>query len=452
MKRNIALTAAAFTAAALALASCQQQGPVQGELAQSQPAIGFRTLGQSGLLKGNTAIEDVAALETEGFHVAVYKGSDGSIFINNSAATKNPGYGPQDNWGTGTTYYWPEENLDVVAISSYDKLTADYGFTNLNFGSAALADNSFNYTTPEDITKQIDVVIAANSEANKTAHEGPGIPLNFQHIFSQISVEAGNGIGKTLNGAPTVTIAGVALVNLFNNGGAFNFPANTQKGEEWVEGGTQTTLAKTDIWPNMGTTRNIFYAWAGDNGGSTKELLPSETEYEDVTQADQNFFVLPQALTQWLAPKDKITDASNLTTTENGFRIAFLAKIVKGDGSAAVIFPKNTSNTYDWLSVPVPSEVLDKLGPGIKYVFRINFNSDGNGGFGYEDPTPGEIPGGENNPDPTPDPTPGTDGDDDEGDPIKSDAPITFNPSVDKYFINWEMVDGQKVYTIDINL
>ena len=452
MKRNIALTAAAFTAAALALASCQKS-PVQGELAQTKPAIGFRALGQSGLLKGNTAIEDVAALEGEGFHVAVYKGSDGSIYINDSEATKNPGYGPQDNWGTGTTYYWPEENLDVVAISSYDKLTAEYGFSNLNFGSAALADNSFDYTTPDDITKQIDVVIAANSDANKTAHEGPGIPLHFQHIFSQVSVKAGNGIGKPLNGAPIVNIAGVALVNLFDNGGAFNFPGNTQEGSEWVEGGEQTTLHKTDIWPNMGTTRKIFYAWAGDNGGSTVELRPSEADYEDVTQGDQNFFVLPQVLTQWMAPKADIDDAANTSTSDTGFRISFLAKIVKGDGSNDVIFPTNPNSSYDWLSVAVPNSVLEKFGPGIKYEFRINFNSDGNGNFGNEDPKPGVIPGGENNPDPTPDPTPGTDGDDDEGDPIKSDAPITFKPTVDQFFAHWSTdADGQKVYTIDINL
>ena len=454
MKRNIALSATALAALALALASCQKS-PVQGELAQSKPAVGFRALGQSGLLKGAAAddVTSVAALEKAGFHVAVYKGSDGSLFIADSEATKNPGYGPQDNWGTGTTYYWPEENLDVVAVSSYDKLTAEYGFTTKSFGTAALGDNSFTYTTPADITKQIDVVIAANSEANRTAHEGPGIPLAFQHIFAQVDVQVGNGIGKTLNNAPVMKIAGVALVNLIKDGGEFNFPANTQEGKEWVAGQPQTTLEKTTIWPNMGTTRATFQAFAGADGGSTLELLPDETEYEDAVQATQNFFVLPQLLTEWKAPKEKLEDTADLSTTNTGFRISFLSQITSADRLTRY-FPKpsRTDVDYDWISVAVPSDVLDKFAPGIKYVFRVNFNSDGNGNFGYEDPIPGDIPGGEHNPGNTPDPTPGTDGDDDEGDPIKTPAPITFNPSVDQFFTHYVTIEGQKVYFIDINL
>ena len=315
----------------------------------------------------------------------------------------------------GKTYWWESKNTEA------------------NFKAYAPADLDLTgFTVAEEIADQKDVIVAYNE--GKGGDFTSGVPLNFQHVLSQIVVKALNKDASTFK----VEVAGVKLTNIVKKGSLTLPEVSTASPFDWS---TYTT-----VWNIDGSSvQSKYTAGSADaNATSATTLTASATSI-----TSEPFLLMPQQL----IPAADLSDANNSgTKAVTGTYLSVLiratdlsqtvpeqnkdGKYLKADNSGPidfdsksdnnlnyndtydgqldktagtyngtaikmvnpVVYPRegkgNNSACYAYVCVPIATEWL----PGYKYTYTLNFSKDGIGkidpNFATNYPEEVNYPGG----------------------------------------------------------
>lgn len=252
-------------------------------------------------------------------------------------------------WYIGTsenTYYWWKSKSMSANFTAY----APY---NEGFAPAT------SYQVAADLANQKDIIVAYNSGTGSDFTSG--VPLNFQHVMSQVIIKALNKDAGTRR----IEVAGVRLNNLKNTG-TLTLP-------------TSSTASGTFSWSS-------YTPWTLDNGNpittytdrGTNAVGTNNTKVVTLTSAatqltDTPFLLMPQT-----------TAKADLTaTTINGAYFSVLIRVtdIESSPEKAVYPTLNASASVDakdyFAYVAVPVDIDWK--PGYKYTYTLNFSKDGIG-------------------------------------------------------------------------
>jgi len=400
--------------AALAMASCSNDDNAGIEQSAQQlatadqlmlrPAVG----GASTRIAGINTVQDL-----DEFHIDIagaFKiGADGETVLNSITANlKN-----SDNFALKSDnelYYW-DDNSTKATFSAYAP-------TGIDFAQPVVVSNQK--------AEQKDYLVAYN-EGYKSDFRS-GVPLNFQHVTSQINVQATNKDFAKVN----VAVKAIRFVNIRNTA-ALSLP-------------TVSTVNGVFSWAD-------YKPWSINN--SNTEEYKAETSTTPITldanAKSLNFgdpqFLLPQQLTAATAPE--LDGENDWNESLTGHAIAFLIKVTNVNATVSGTTPEaevdaiaaattenpytayyvyptaaslkaaTNSDGYAWAYVPVDT----KWEPGKKYIYTLNFAADA---YGKVDPNQGE--GGTQNP------NDGEDDNDQPGDDIKDvEVPLTFTVTVEDW-------------------
>lgn len=300
--------------------------------------------------------------------------------------------------GGANAYWWQSKSMtgNFAAYAPYDE-----GFTPSNA-----------YTVATDLADQKDVIVAYNTGTGSDFTSG--VPLNFQHVMSQVIIKALNKDASTHK----IEVAGIRL-NGLKSTGTLTLP-------------TSSTASGTFSWDSYTpwAVNSSAVATYKDRGTAADKDLNSQvvTLTTAATQlTDTPFLLMPQT-----------TGKADLSaTTVSGAYISVLIRMTKlSDGS--VMFPTwdttasatnqaSAGTRYAYVAIPVDIA----WNPGYKYTYTLNFSSTG---IGKVDPTqPTDAP----DPDATGFPT-GKDGSGGEGgdpgdDIIDSPVQLYFTVTVDEW-------------------
>lgn len=391
-----------LSVAALAMASCSNSDDPIAEQSSPKLASADQLLIRPAIGGASTrAYDDAASLQTTGFSM-VMTGS----FVNDDGTGK-PGTTAYDTSGTKTvTYAGSAWSLsDVTNPLWWADATTKATFA-AYAPSATTIGSEFEVAAP---LAQNDYVVAYNEGVK--ADFKSGVPLNFQHVTSQIVVKA-----KNLNTtAVTIKVKATRLVNVVSKG-TLSLPTVATNGSfSW---------ASYTPWA-LGTSTATYK--------DTYDASPVTLEESNAQVIGQSQYLLPQQLAA--ATTDAVYQAGEAWDQSiTGNAIAFLIQVSDADGAIyPVIQTGDTEQGYAWAYVPVDTN----WEPGKKYIYTINFTENA---YGKIDPDQGD--GGTD--DPT-DPTPGTD---DPTDPtpqpgdevVDDDVALSFTVTV----ADWEDVEEAK--------
>lgn len=380
--------------AALAMASCSNDDNAGIEQSVQQlatadqlmlrPAVG----GASTRIAGINTVQDLTA-----FHIdiagAFKVGADGQTPKNAiSADLSNENNFDLFADGVSTRYYW-NDNSTKATFSAYAP-------TGIDFGQPI--------EISKDRAEQQDYLVAYN-EGYKSDYRS-GVPLNFQHVTSQINVQATNKDYAKVN----IAVKAIRFVNIRNKA-VLSLP-------------TVSTVNGVFSWAN-------YKPWSINS--SSSEEYKAETSTSEITlnanAQSLNFgdpqFLLPQQLTAATAPEVTGDRQWNEDEALSGHAIAFLIKVT--DVNNEPIYPTAAANTdagvdatgYAWAYVPVDTN----WEPGKKYIYTLNFALDA---YGKIDPYQKD--------DGTPDPNKGHEDNDEPGEDISDvDVPLTFTVTVEDW-------------------
>ena len=215
MKRKVGLKSwAMLLAGAFVLGSCVEDEVLENnEDLTPREAISFDAVVEwpEDYIEGRGAVIEKANLSS--FNVWATLTRDASVegapiaYFSDVVFSKQ---GTENRFASATTYYWPGEGptLDFVAVGGRPSATA---FTAQRNSSTNKVE-SFTYTVPVDATLQNDVVVAETDPipGNNTAL----VPLDFQHIMSQVNVMIGTDTGLgTIN---SITFKGIKNKATYN--------------------------------------------------------------------------------------------------------------------------------------------------------------------------------------------------------------------------------------------
>lgn len=331
-----------------------------------------------------------------------------------------------DGLADGESYWWADKS------------------TSATFTAWSPADETQSITVADEIANQQDILVAYNAGAREDFDAG--VPLNFQHVMSQIIVKA---LNKN-TGDITVKVGGMKICHLQNTG-TLAYP-------------TSSTAAATFDWDTTD-----YEPWSGVSGsatyknGSETTKTASVTSPRTLTASAQNLadpmLLMPQALQtadltsestpggNYLAILVQVTgksvgyrDADGYYYTTGGKKIKFTARrdgattgemdtytkaqvdlmkvgtaptgMTDEDNNAVTaganqvkmdtetIYPKQGFGTKSdrWAYVGVDLGGLTWK-PGYKYTYTLNFSKDGIGKSIADQPSDkSDIPAAENFP------------------------------------------------------
>lgn len=284
-------------------------------------------------------------------------------------------------------------------------------------------NNQYDVTIPAKKGDQSDILVAYNTGDKETFKDG--VPLNFQHVTSQIIVKAKNEDADKVD----IKIKAVRMVNL-NNKGRLTLPAvATNKTDFWGYANASNSQGYTPWSAKSGT--QTFGTYQTDGGTTTFDgngiVGPLTSVATDIYFGDP-FFMLPNQLTAATLPSaavigDYTTDLTELkklvayTWNKNleGNAIAFLIQVksketgVTGDdvyiypdkisedentitigGTAYKLYGATSTSETDLSTTTIPTVTDDSYAwayveidtnwePGKKYTYTINFSKDAYG-------------------------------------------------------------------------
>lgn len=207
---------------------------------------------------------------------------------------------------------------------------------------------------------QIDFVVAEAKGKEPSKGDPIGVSLNFNHILSQIVIQAKEEMADY-----DFYISGVKIVKV-NGKGTYDF-----SGEWTLDEDAEKVLYEAIYDDEQFKLTN-----------EVRNLIPDPAESSTILMP--NAILLPQQLTAW----DVIGDAKN---TKKGTYLAVKLKITyqdqdeKGLPVTKVYFPFADHPKAEWAAIPVGTN----WEPGKKYVYTLNFLN----GAGYVDPEDPDIPG-----------------------------------------------------------
>lgn len=351
--------------AAVALASCSNDETVaeyQGDAISFRPFVNNVTRAastydvtsaNSGLTYAISKFKVTGILtgsSTKYLDGVVYT-SDGSsspvFYVDGTSATTNK---------YKNEYYWPAtETLDFFAYSYYDGGECLGTTSQIAEVSGDDAYKTFTVTpTPGSDPAHADLVYAYLPGAGKTAYGANGVPLNFRHAESKISVKVQNTATKL-----KFKVEGWKIAFL-DGTGTFTFAT--------TDGSTATpsTLLRKGYWSdNTGAVIGTEYA-------STFTGVDVAANATTASALDGDFIVVPQALTDNTSTK---TYAG--TTTSDKPSGAYIAvKLYILDNATNVLLAgggTTAAPTTIWAIWPISGE----WEPGKHYTYTIDLAGGG---------------------------------------------------------------------------
>lgn len=317
---------------AVALASCSNdkvEEATKGQEISFRASVGLTSRGSE------VNLTNLGDLTIDAFQVG-----DGSQLIKNGIFGKKDG--SSNSWESKNgTYYWPFDNAAQLRFYVYnaDAVVASAAV------SSTVTDFKITGLSPEAAIKdQKDLVVGSHTTAYVAS-----VPLNLEHAFSQVEI---NAINK--NEAYTIEVTDVKIYNV-NSTGDFKYIENGNK------------VANDQYWSNLSTKTDYQVTEY-----AAKTLTANS---QSLMGADGNAMLVPQQLTAWDVNNDK------KNTNENTL-ISVKVKITT----------KSTGVLYyeGWAAVGIGT----KWEAGKKYIYTLDF-SNGAGYVDPKDPDKGEDNGGD---------------------------------------------------------
>ena len=318
----------------------------------------------------------------------------------------------------GTDQYWWADKVTTAKFTAW----APTDLTTAN----AFPDGT-TVTIENDIANQKDVILAYNEGIRENFESG--VPINFQHVLSQIIVKAKNSSTSDI----TVKVAGMKLVNIKNQNtltvptkstaaGTFSWDDYTP----WTATATgNDTYKKFDVGESIDQTSSTTLTATAADLADAMLLMPQTLSPQDLTataaSSMTNTYLAVLVQVSTVASVGKRNEAGNYLDQE-GNPIAFTAKRNTEDiqnntytkkelealeqGNVPEYDPDNQGGdnvTNNWTSVTsiqtAPEVLYPREGfattsekfayvavaldqtwkPGFKYTYTLNFSKDGIG-------------------------------------------------------------------------
>lgn len=315
MKKQLFLTAMVV----MAIASCSKDQTVSTNTGM---AIDFRT-------SLATRATETKLTNLDKFYVTAIKGD--ANYFTSAEFVKD---GTSSTFNSTPAYYWPGDN-SVLSFFAYSPSAGDLGGTlTINSTTKKLED----FSPAADMGAQKDF-ITASATGTKSANEGSGVALTFDHRLAQIQVNA-----KNTNTGYVYKVIGVRIGQPVSKG-TFDFA--------------------TPGWTLSADKANYAVEYT-----TAKELNGTAVTMMDETKG--NAMLIPQQLTAWASETDK-------PNTAKGAYLALKLQITTKDG--ARVYP--AKGDYDWAAVAIGTN----WEAGKRYIYTLDF-SEGAGKVDPEKPTP----------------------------------------------------------------
>ena len=349
--------------AAVALASCSNDETIASQANSEANEIAFRTL-VAGQTRATTAT-DVTITNISPFNVTAFTtgNESGTAYMNDvTYTTDNNGSGTYYVGGSSTAagqYYWPTSALDFFAYK-----------TSVGSEIVKKAYNVFDVTptaTASDPTTQGDLVFAALSNAGKATYSASGVPLNFKHACSKISVKLKNSQTNL-----KFVISGWKIANV-KNSGRFTYTHGA------LDAGKGTQTLTNAMWADLSTSADPA---AAANTATTSYTSTFSKTISGITEPvgvdDQG---TPASIGSMILIPQTLTSASAYSGTSAGDAItsgAYLAvkMVIKNPTDDAVIADATTqvSSKDKWAIWPIPAITWE---PGKHYIFTVDLADGG---------------------------------------------------------------------------
>lgn len=295
---------------AITLASCTKDTV---KVINSGRAIDFRVAAQ-------TRAIDVTTTNLKEFYVTALP-EDGLNYFTDVLFTKDD---ESEYFNSTPAYYWP--NSTPLAFYAYAPSASDLGGT-LSITNSGQTLNGF--APEDDISEQVDFIFA-NTTGNKSANESSGVDLQFEHMLSQIQINAKNAHTDYIYSVAGVRISGVVSKADFDFGSS-TWTLSTKSEDK----ATYVTMHDTDI---------ILDA----DGKIIMNTLTLDGE-----NVSDNAMLIPQ----------------DLSAAGMDARLGIYVNVKATNGSQ--VFPESLSETYGWMETPIQTN----WEPGFKYVYKLDLTS-----------------------------------------------------------------------------
>lgn len=328
-----------LSALVLLAASCTKTEVVNQD--EQKRGIGFSAYASR---TTKAAQVDVTASNLNSFKVTAI-GNEG-IYFNDETFSKNGGV-----WESTTPHFWPAYPLTFCAynepVPNNDVVTKDI----------TVNGQTLTVTPSHSLADQEDLVAAYAKDKTESYTESGSLPLNFNHILTQVVVKA-----KNSSETYTVVVDEAKLANLAGRG-TYTFSNNIMAADESLK----NSASSTDYFTSSFGPKEL-------NGGAQEVMTNG---------GNGKWYLIPQSVTAW---KRGIDASDEMTNASYGTYLALKVIITKGSNK---IYPVSGDQS-GWMAVPVPTDL--KFEQGKKYTVTIDFF--GNNGAGYVDPEdPSDLDG-----------------------------------------------------------
>ena len=281
------------------------------------------------------------------------------------------------------TYYWWKSKNMTASFTAYAPIDIRETSTS----------STSDYQVKNDLANQQDIIVAYNSGSGSDFTSG--VPLNFQHVMSQVIIKALNKDASSTK----IEVAGIRLSNLKNTGTLTLPTSSTASGTFSWDSYTPWSVNNNTTYTYTDRGTDALAGTLTDNNTKIVTLTSAATQLTDTP-----FLLMPQT-----------TGKADLTVqpVNEGAYISVLIRVTNiydTDNLAAgqVTYPTWTiadgapaaGTQFAYVAIPVDIDWK----AGYKYTYTLNFSKDGIGkvdpefadnysGEGYPTGTNGANPG-----------------------------------------------------------
>ena len=330
-----------FAIAALGLAACSNDEVVDTIATSEANEINFRPFANN-VTRGVDVDQTWLETTLNGFTVRATVNGTGAEYMPENHYTYNAG-----TYTSTTKYYWP--STDALDFFAWAASGSDVSHTASTY--------AFTVTPNATASAQSDLVVACAKGKTKTSNGVSGVPLNFRHAESKVTITLTNSNASALD----FIIRDASICNV-KNSGVFTFD-NTAAGPTTETTGRTTTSAGTFL------ARDGQWADVVDPATTTTSYTQAITT---LTTLSNDWILIPQALTY----STQYSDADeNKAFTAACIKISL--KIKNHDNQAFIIGAAEGDNDgYVTAMWPISAPVGGWM-PGMKYTYSVDLAGGG---------------------------------------------------------------------------
>ena len=325
-----------FAVAALALAACSNDETVE---VNQGDAISFRPM-----INNVTRSTDITAttLQTSGFKVYATEYNTTTVYFEETDFS----WDGTASYTSANKYYWPSSGaLDFYAYASNGSSTITHTAQSKVFeitpATAAADQSDFVFANTNNKSK-------GSSADNTTFYGKNGVPLNFRHALSKVTVKL-----KNSNTATTVTVKDVTL-GYIDNKGTFTYTGSTTNTNT---DNKDTENLKYSDWNTSGATKTTYTQTA---------TTTSYTSATNATALPTPFILVPQTLVNVTA-----YSTASASSAFNGAYIKAEIKIQNTKNNAYIAGDADNYVTALW-----PLQAI-AWNPGYHYIYTVDLAGGG---------------------------------------------------------------------------